>query len=145
MAPEVPVPDPAATRPDPTDPLAPPAAWNAFVAFYPVADLAATRDFYERELGLELARDQGGCLIFRAAGRGFVGFCGSDEPAPRHPGVILAFATDDVRRVYRRLRAHGVETEGPPRDHPDHAVTHVFAIDPDGYRVEVRRFHDPLP
>ena len=36
-----------------------------FIGFYPCHDLSATRDFYERDLGLELARDQESCLIFR--------------------------------------------------------------------------------
>lgn len=119
-------------------------AFDAFLPFLPVHDLAATRDFYARDLGLRPARDQGDCLIFHAGG-GYVGFCQREGALPRHDGLILTFVRDDVDGLYRRLRRLGVETEGGPRLHPNYGVYHFFARDPDGYRVEIQRFATPLP
>ncbi len=118
--------------------------FEAAIAFYPAQDLAATRDFYLRDLGLELARDQGSCLIFRVATGGLFGFCHHAGPTPEHRGLILTVVTDEVDAVYQRLRRLGVETESSPRLHPDYGIYHFFARDPDGYRVEVQRFVEPL-
>lgn len=117
------------------------------IAFYPVRDLAATRDFYARDLGLALARDQGSCLIFGARGGGHFGFCLHDggDPLPVHDGLILTLVTPDVDAVYRHLRRVGVETESGPSRNEAFGIYHFFARDPDGYRVEVQRFDLPLP
>ena len=116
---------------------------DAFIAFYPCHDLAASRDFYARDLGLALERDQGSCLIFRA-GVGYLGFCQHEGALPHHPGLILTLVLDDVDGAYARLRTLGVETEGPPRHNERFGVHHFFARDPDGYRLELQRFVTPL-
>lgn len=120
--------------------------FHAFIAFYPVQDLSATRDFYGRDVGLEVARDQGACLIFRVAGGGFLGFCAlpPGERPPRHDGVILTLVCDEVDAVYQRLRRLNAELEAPPRENPRFGIYHFFARDPDGYRLEVQRFGEPL-
>ena len=117
------------------------------IAFLPVRDLAATRDFYERDLGLPLVRDQGTCLIFGGPAGGHFGFCHrTDEAAlPTDEQLILTVVTERVDDVYRRLRSVGVETEAAPTHHPDFEIYHFFARDPDGYRVEVQSFDRPLP
>ena len=116
------------------------------IAFYPVRDLAASRDFYGRDLGLALARDQGACLIFTAPGGGHVGFCQADAnaPLPMHDGLILTLVTSDVDGAYRRLLRLGVETERPPTRDASFGIYRFFARDPDGYRVEIQRFDEPL-
>ncbi|MEX2536881.1 MAG: VOC family protein [Trueperaceae bacterium] len=113
--------------------------YDAFIPFYPVHDLAATRDFYVRELGLELERDEGRCLIFRVAGA-HLGFCLFDGPLPDHEGLILSLVALDVDEVYQQLRQLGVETEQPPRRNEHYGIYHFFTRDPDGYRIEMRRF-----
>jgi catechol 2,3-dioxygenase-like lactoylglutathione lyase family enzyme len=117
--------------------------YDAFIPFYPVHDLAATRDFYQREVGLELERDEARCLIFRAAG-GYLGFCLFDGALPSHEGLTLSLVAPDVDTVYQRLRSLGVETELSPRRNEHYRIYHFFARDPDGYRLEVRRFIEPL-
>ena len=113
--------------------------YDAFIPFYPVHDLEATRDFYVRELGLELEREEGRCMILRAAG-GHVGFCLFDGSLPDHDGLTLALVSPDVDGVYQRLRRLGAETELPPRRDEHYRVYHFYARDPDGYRVEIRQF-----
>jgi catechol 2,3-dioxygenase-like lactoylglutathione lyase family enzyme len=123
---------------------------TALVSFRPVRDLAASRDFYERDLGLPLVRDQGACLIFRVAAGGYLGLCqagydGSDVPLPHDDRWIETLVVDDVEAVHRRLLRVGADVDGPPRVNERFAITQFFVRDPDGYRLEVQRFHDPLP
>lgn len=117
---------------------------DQFISFYPCHDLSATRDFYERDLGLELARDQETCLIFRVAESAFVGFCQHEGALPQHQGLIITLVLDDVDGVYKRLKQLGVEIEAPPRLNEHYGIYHFFARDPDGYRLELQRFLEPL-
>lgn len=123
---------------------------TAVIAFRPVHDLDASRDFYVRDLGLPLARDQGACLIVRIARGGYLGLCqagydGRDAPLPVDPRLITTLIVDDVDAAYGRLMRRAAEVEGPPAHVPRFGVTRFFARDPDGYRIEVQRFDDPLP
>ena len=117
---------------------------DQFVAFYPCHDLAATRDFYERDLGLKVARDQGSCLIFHVAGSGYLGFCQHEGDLPHHTGLIMTLVKDEVDATYHRLKSLHIETEAPPKLNERYGIYHFFARDPDGYRVEVQRFLEPL-
>lgn len=116
---------------------------DSFIGFYPCRDLRATTAFYTR-LGLEVARDQGSCVIFRVAAGGYLGFCEHDRPLPEHPGLTLTLVLDGVDAAYKELTALGVATEAPPKFNERFSITHFFARDPDGYRLELQRFHDPL-
>ena len=114
------------------------------VAFYPCSDLAASRDFYERDLGLQLARDQGSCLIFKVTALGYIGFCQHEGELPQHDGLILTFVSEAVDEVYKRFKSLNIETEAPPKLNEAFQIYHFFARDPDGYRVEVQRFLERL-
>ncbi len=116
--------------------------FETFIAVYPVQDLAATRDFYARDLGLRLERERRGQLLFRV-GSALVGFRQGDLPAAAHPELALTLTCRDVDAAYRRLRRLGVETEAPPRRPGPGRVASFVAHDPDGYRVLVRRALEP--
>src|SRR5262245_200512 len=45
------------------------------ITFLETRDLARTADFYERVLGLRLARDQGRCRVYHVSGNAYLGFC----------------------------------------------------------------------
>lgn len=117
---------------------------TGLIAFYPCSDLAATADFYTRDLRLTLVRDQGNCVIFKVARDAYVGFCTSDGSLPKHPGLIITLLIDEIDEVYKRLRSLHIETEGKPKQSDRYGIYHFFARDPDGYRVEVQRFSEPL-
>jgi catechol 2,3-dioxygenase-like lactoylglutathione lyase family enzyme len=119
-------------------------AWEGLIAFYPCSDLSATRDFYQRDLGLTLTRDQTSCLIFRVCDKAYVGFCQHEADLPWHRGLIVTLLLDDVDGFYRRVRKLGIETEAPPKLNERYGIYHFFLRDPDGYRVEVQRFVEPL-
>lgn len=114
------------------------------LTFLYTRDLAATDHFYREILGLELARDQGTCRIYRVGTSGFVGFCQRDDAPEQPTGVILTFVTDDVDGWYESLRAKGVTFEKPPTPNPTYAIYHCFFRDPNGYLLEIQRFDDPL-
>jgi catechol 2,3-dioxygenase-like lactoylglutathione lyase family enzyme len=123
--------------------------FDAVIAFYPSRDLEANRAFYEGMLGLPLARDQQSCQIFAVTGGGYLGFCHHDrlpdDGEEQHLGLILTLVTDEVDAVHARLDTLGVATDGVPRWNERYGIYHFFTRDPDGYRVEVQRFRDPLP
>jgi len=78
------------------------------VTFLDVPDMRRTIDFYERVLGLRLARDQGTCRIYHVAGTAYLGFCeraGATAPAS---GLTITLVTDRVDEWCRRLKANGV-------------------------------------
>ncbi|HXJ84010.1 MAG TPA: VOC family protein, partial [Candidatus Methylomirabilis sp.] len=45
------------------------------ITFLDTPDMARTADFYERVLGLRLARDQGRCRVYHVSGDAYIGFC----------------------------------------------------------------------
>ncbi|MGI9644128.1 MAG: VOC family protein [Ilumatobacteraceae bacterium] len=114
---------------------------DAQITFVHVADLARSAEFYGSTLGLELARDQGACLIYRVTGDAYIGIC--DHRAPEPAGIILTLVADDVDGWADRLTAAGVEVEGPTASER-FAIYHLFARDPDGHLVEIQRFDQSL-
>ena len=112
------------------------------ITFLGTTDLAATADFYERVLGLELALDQGTCRIYATGEGAFVGFC-QRVAKPNPEGVILTLVTQDVDGWYELLSARGVQFEKPPAQNADYQIYHCLFRDPNGYLVEIQRFEDP--
>ncbi len=115
------------------------------ITFLYTREMSQSAPFYEDVLGLRLALDQGGCRIYHVVGtKAYVGIC-ERETAPEPPhGVIFTIVTPDVDGWYERITSHSVQTESPPKDHPDYKIYHFFVKDPNGYLIEVQRFHaDP--
>jgi catechol 2,3-dioxygenase-like lactoylglutathione lyase family enzyme len=114
------------------------------ITFLDTRDLARTGDFYERILGLRLARDQGACRIYHVSGSAYLGFCQrADAPAEPH-GITLTFVTDRVDDVCAHLRREGVAFVREPADEPAYRIYNAFVRDPNGYLVEIQRFWEPL-
>ena len=115
--------------------------FDAQITFLHVADLARSATFYGDLLGLELVRDQGACLIYRAATDAYIGLCDHHPPEPG--GVILTLVTDDVDDWAGRLKSAGHHVDGPASNER-FALYHCFVHDPDGHLVEIQRFNDPI-
>jgi catechol 2,3-dioxygenase-like lactoylglutathione lyase family enzyme len=122
----------------------PPGAIRQHITFLDTRDLARTADFYERVLGLRLARDQGRCRIYSVTGGAYLGFCQRDDAPIPAPHVTLTLVTDRVDEWCAHLRAHGVEIVKEPADNPPYRIYNAFARDPSGYLVEIQRFWEPL-
>jgi catechol 2,3-dioxygenase-like lactoylglutathione lyase family enzyme len=114
------------------------------VVFLDTRDLRRAADFYERVIGLRLARDQGNVRIYHVCGSAYVGFCQNDDAPQPAPRVVLTLVTDQVDEWFDRLRQHGVEIVKEPADNPPYRIYNGFARDPSGYLLEIQRFWEPL-
>ena len=114
------------------------------ITFLDTRDLVRTADFYERILGLRLARDQGTCRIYHVSGSAYLGFCERADAAAPAGGLTLTLITDDVDGWCRHLKAHGVEFVKEPADNPPYRIYNAFVRDPNGYLLEIQRFWEPL-
>lgn len=114
------------------------------ITFFFTRDLEKTARFYQDVIGLELARDQGDCRIFRVGAHGFVGFCQREHTLDTPHGVILTLVTDNVDAWYYALVDRGVRFEQPPSLNPQYNIYHCFLHDPNGYLIEIQRFNEPL-
>jgi len=116
---------------------------DSFIGFYATQDLEATRDFYTRVLGLELAVDQGTCHIYRVTDTAFIGFC-QREDLFSTDGILITVVTDDVDVMCERLTSFDVPLEKAPAHNPTYGIYHAFVRDPNNYLVEIQRFDDPM-
>ena len=114
------------------------------ITFLDTRDLARTADFYERVLGLRLARDQGTCRIYHVGGDAYVGFCQRDDAQAEPRGPTLTLVTEHVDAWCRHLATHGVELVKAPADNPPYRIYNAFVRDPNGYLIEIQRFWEPL-
>ena len=123
---------------------------GAFSISLPVADLAASRDFYAT-LGLEPVGGSldDGYLVLRNGTTvvGLFSFEGMDFDAPMltfNPGLDVQLGeTDDftdVREVAQALRDAGAELVADPE--PGTGPAHLVVLDPDGHRILVDQFRD---
>jgi catechol 2,3-dioxygenase-like lactoylglutathione lyase family enzyme len=117
--------------------------FEQFVTFLHTANLDETAEFYEKTLGLELARDQGVCRIYKISPTGYLGFCSHLEAA-LPGGVIATLVTKDVDEWYSRLQTARVEIVKSPGHNPRYQIYHFFFRDPNGYLLEIQRFDIPL-
>jgi len=118
---------------------------DAFLTFLPTHDLDAADAFYRGVLGLELARDQGTCRVYRVREGAYVGFCLGSPVIPAEHRVFVTIVVRDVRTAYDDLTARGARPETPVEHVPAFAITRFLVRDPHGYLVEVQRFDDALP
>lgn len=113
------------------------------ITFLYTTDLAATADFYENIIGLDLWRDQGICRIYKVSADGYLGFCERSDASTEHPDVIFTIVTPEksgVDKWYEFLREKGVEFEKAPAANPKYKIYHCFLSDPNGYLIEIQWF-----
>jgi catechol 2,3-dioxygenase-like lactoylglutathione lyase family enzyme len=114
------------------------------ITFLDTRDLTRTADFYERILGLRLARDQGTCRIYHVSGNAYLGFC-QRANAPAEPqSITVTLVTDRVDEMCAHLTREGVELVKAPADNPPYRIYNAFVRDPNGYLLEIQRFWEPL-
>lgn len=123
---------------------------------FPVNDLAAAREFYERLLGCAVGRESDRWIDFDFHGHQITAHRSDDAAAPatnevdgrqvpvRHFGLVLDW--DDWHALAERLRAAGtsfliephVRFEGQPGEQAT-----LFVRDPSGNALEFKSFRDP--
>ena len=122
----------------------PQSGFSQQITFLHSSNLEDTRHFYLEILGLDLARDQGTCLIFKITETAYLGFCEHIVPIQAGRRIILTLVTEDVDLWYERLEKKNVEMMGAPKANPKYQIYHFFLKDPDGYTIEIQKFDDPL-
>ncbi|MBN1250470.1 MAG: VOC family protein [Anaerolineae bacterium] len=113
------------------------------ITFLYTRDLSKTADFYERVMLMPLVLDQGTCRIYHVAGDAYLGFCERDETADKPTGILCTLVTDEVDAWYTYLRSEGIPIERMPTVNKVYGIYHFFALDPNGYVIEVQQFLDP--
>ncbi|MDP2871475.1 MAG: VOC family protein [Bacillota bacterium] len=122
---------------------------KAGITFFYYRDLAAAHAFYRDVMGLRLVRDQGWAKILALSPSAYVGLVdetrGSLRAAADKP-VMLTFVVEDdqVDVWHARLAAAGVAGLIAPKLHEGIGVYGFLATDPEGYRLEVQSFREPL-
>lgn len=96
----------------------------------PTHDLAATRDFYLRDLHLPAVGEPSGRLLI-GMGAAVLEFRQHDSPPADSEDLRLTFRCPDPGTLLQRLRALGVEVDVPPPG----AGVRFYARDPDGRLV----------
>jgi catechol 2,3-dioxygenase-like lactoylglutathione lyase family enzyme len=104
---------------------------SGLVAGLEAQDLAATRDFYVRDLGLTLGEEEAHRLVVRVGGA-TLEFRQHDGPAVAGGDLQLTFECEDPDGLLKRLRALGVEVDVRPAGA---GSVRFVARDPDGRRV----------
>ena len=96
-----------------------------------VTDVARSRAFYEKHLGLKVMRDGGEQSCFLHCGDNFVALFRSKEPAMHH----YCYAIDDYEpgAAVEKLKAAGLTVR--------RAQNRVYFDDPDGLEVQVAAAH----
>ena len=107
------------------------------ITFLATRDLARTADFYERVLGLRLARDQGRCRVYHVSGNAYLGFCETGDAVAPASGLTITLVTDAVDEWCRHLAEEGVEIVKAPADNPPYRIYNAFVRDPIGYLLEI--------
>ncbi|HEV3192903.1 MAG TPA: VOC family protein [Polyangiaceae bacterium] len=110
-----------------------------------VASVRRSMKFYSETLGFKIVVDAApDFALVRVGGkRGSIGLLALKHavggkvkrvaPAMR-AGAHVELSTNDLDGLYEKLRARGVEFDGPPHDEPWERL--AWARDPDGYTLE---------
>ncbi len=116
--------------------------WQQQITFIYVSNLANSHRFYVENLGFELLVDQGDCRIYQTSSHGYLGLCERPELVDAPGSFLLTLVTPKVEEELERFAHAGVRIDTPAQVNERYAITQGFVRDPDGYRIEIQRFHD---
>lgn len=106
-----------------------------------VADLAASKDFYQNKLGLKFLFEAPPSLVFFDMDGIWLMLSGANEKEPAAPGSVLYFEVADIHATYADLKNRGVEFIGEPHliaDMGSYELWMAFFKDPDGTGLALR-------
>ena len=114
------------------------------VVFTYTDDLEGSSRFFREVLELDFVVDQGACHIFRLTEQSFVGVCDLPDRPQSKAGVTLTIVSEAVDDWHTFLTAKGIEYVKRPSQSDEFGVYSSLFISPDGYRIEIQSFNDPL-
>lgn len=106
-----------------------------------VADLAASKDFYQNKVGLKLLFEAPPSLVFFDMDGIWLMLSGANEKEPAAPGSILYFEVSDIHAEHAALKSKGVEFIDEPHRIADMGTYELwmsFFKDPDGTGLALR-------
>lgn len=123
------------------------------ITFLPCKNLSDILHFYRDILGLEIALEQGQCVIFkigRSPHISYWGFCAHyDEfvkPAKRVCLTLVVDSPDEVIALSNYLKEKKIECYREAQSTPQFKIFNTFFTDPMGYTIEIQSFNsDGLP
>jgi catechol 2,3-dioxygenase-like lactoylglutathione lyase family enzyme len=113
------------------------------IVFTYTDDLERASRFFREVMALDFVVDQGACHIFRLTAESYLGVCRLPDRPRAKVGVTISLVSDDVEGWHDFLVAKGVGFVRQPAASDDFGVTSALFLSPDGYRIEIQRFHDP--
>jgi catechol 2,3-dioxygenase-like lactoylglutathione lyase family enzyme len=106
-----------------------------------VADLDASKAFYGEKLGIKLAFEVPGQLVFFDLAGIWLMLSVASEREPAQPGSVLYFEVDDINAAYAELQERGVGFLGEPHkiaDMGSYELWMAFFRDPDNTALAIR-------
>ena len=120
--------------------------FDQMITFIYVSNLNESKRFYEEILGFSLRLDQGSCRIVETnqKGGGLLGYCINDQKSVFVGNLIITLVSSSVDEWYDYLTGQGVKITEPPKFNPNFMIYHFFFTDPDGYKLEIQEFRNPV-
>ena len=117
------------------------------VIFFPCRDIAETKVYYTRVLGLSVYKDLGSTVWFDC-GYGYLAFVDYGPERPMASGACISFnltSIEAVDEMYHTLQNSPYPVPGligPPAHYPKFPVYSFFLSDPNGYTLEYQKTTD---
>lgn len=110
------------------------------IIFLKTRNLAQIKDFYIKEIGMEIWQDQRDCAILKK-GNLLLGFCQRDEQDT--PGVITFFypSKEEVDAMYSKFKERASQQ---PTENAQYRIYNFYAKDPEDRTLEFQCFLHPL-
>ena len=125
-----------------------PPSVDGLLTFFYYKDFKKAGEFYENIMGFKMVQDQKWAKIFQVAEKTFMGCVdgniGYHKADPTKP-VMLTVIVDDPDAWYEHFKANGIETINEPHEDKEMNMRIFLLHDPEGYVIEIQKFHDPFP
>ena len=119
------------------------------ITFLPCKNLDQIHQFYENVLQLEVALEQGQCIIYKIGESPHIsywGFCSHyDEflkPAHRVCLTLVVSTRTEVDSWHQKLVSLDIDCSKPPKYTEQFKIYNAFYRDPMGYTIEIQSFDE---
>lgn len=113
------------------------------ITFLYFDDLDKAKKFFDEILQLERANDQGWAVIWKAAGKSFIGAVdrrkGSLKTVNRG-GVLISLTVSDIEAAYEAIKKRSPVSLTEIKEMKDIGLRSFFFKGPEGYDFEIQQF-----
>jgi predicted enzyme related to lactoylglutathione lyase len=121
---------------------------NGILTFFYYKDLEKAAKFYRNVMGFQLIQDQKWAKIFKVRDNAYIGCVDGNVGYHKYSEikpVMLTVIVDDPDVWYEHFKKHGVDTINEPHDDKELNLRIFLLHDPEGYVIEIQKFHEPIP